>query len=290
MKKHPLLLVLSLFALTGCSIVEPEPEASREEDIVLEEDSSENAEQSSGESKETKKEIKTVSDLTADEYKSFPVYYLKKLNSFASYKAVTEGKTTPSFTIGSLGVQSIASTAIKTSDYQYYYTDSDGTVHSQHTCYYHNDQAVYKNVDETEFTVKSMKEYLGLYGTYPFANAIEGFNVKADNILKVQKKDSTENHVFYLKLSHKEAASNVKIQMKEFGGLKNQPSFSNIELTITVKEDFTPITIDLKSTYYAELKSGLGSTCNQTYTVTFSNINEEIEIPGLDAVKNKFSA
>ena len=74
--------------------------------------------------------------------------------------------------------------------------------------------------------------------------------------------------------------------MKEFGGLREQPTFSNIELTITVKEDFTPVTIELASSYKATLKSGLGSTCNQNYTVTFSNYDEEIEIPGLDSVKS----
>ena len=288
MKKHSLLLALPLLALTSCTtILEPQSiEREDDEDIVLPTPSTSKTDDSNNSnsdgSSEEEAQPKTASTLTKEEYKDFPIYYLQKLNSYESYKAVTVGSTV------SVGVtQTIDATVIK-GEYSYYYNASNGVVNSSHTAYYHNNQAVYQNLGDSDWTVKAIKDYLNIYGTYPFSNAIEGCSVKSDAIKSVTKLDSEENHVFKIVFNPSKATTNMKIQMKEFGGLKDLPTFNSIDLTITVKDDFTPITIDLNSEYKA-LKMILPTTCTQHYVVTFSNFNESIEIPGLDAVKGKFS-
>ncbi len=63
-------------------------------------------------------------------------------------------------------------------------------------------------------------------------------------------------------------------------------------MTITVQDDFTPISIDFTSHYSAKKQVifEMNVECDQNYKVTFSKFNEEIEIPNLDQVKDKFFA
>ena len=74
--------------------------------------------------------------------------------------------------------------------------------------------------------------------------------------------------------------------MKEFGKLDTEPTFSKINVVITVKGDFTPVSIDLSSKY--RIKKGVNTNCSQKYTVTFSQFDEPITVPGLDEVENLF--
>ena len=61
--------------------------------------------------------------------------------------------------------------------------------------------------------------------------------------------------------------------MKEFGNLSDYPSFSLVSIDITMKQDFTPISVHVYSEYEIT-HSFLGKTnCTQEYTVTYS-INE----------------
>ena len=75
--------------------------------------------------------------------------------------------------------------------------------------------------------------------------------------------------------------------MKEFGGLGSYPEFQEVKLTLNLKDDYTPITIVADTTY--KVKKGiLNPKCSQEYTVTFSNFDEEIEVPSLDEIKPLF--
>ncbi len=58
-------------------------------------------------------------------------------------------------------------------------------------------------------------------------------------------------------------------------------------MTLTFGEDFTLSTIALHSKYKA--KKFLTTDCEQNYLVTYSNYNENIEVPNLDSVKNLFN-
>ena len=283
MKKYTLLLLLGSLLLTGCSIVEEVP-VSELEDYEEEEEEVEtitDTSSSEGETSEEESSVRLVSKLKKEEYSLFPQYYVEKLNSFSSYKAVTSGSTTSLFNI----TQDINNTVIKNGDYAYQYNVSEGSMHkSSHEAYYHNNKAAYKDRGDTNYTVSTMTDYLKAYGTYPFADAIEGYAYAGEAITSVtRKKSQDENFVFLLKFDIEKATENVKVQMKKFGDLNEYPTFKNISITITVKDDYTPVKIDLVSKYGA--KKGIDVNCDQKYTVTFSNFNEDIEIPGLDNIK-----
>ena len=133
-----------------------------------------------------------------------------------------------------------------------------------------------------------MNDYLDKYGTYPFGNAIEGYKVTGDAIKSITKMAMAgENYRFKLIFDAEKATNNVKIQMKEFGSLDELPTFTDITIIMTLQNDYTPVKLDLESHYKA--KQGVTTSCTQKYTVTFSNFNENIEVPNLDAVKDKFN-
>ena len=100
---------------------------------------------------------------------------------------------------------------------------------------------------------------------------------------------SKENttYVFKVVFDNDKATNNVKIQMKKFGGLGDYPSFSLIEMDLTINGDFTLQKIDLRSKYKA--KKVVTTDCEQNYTVTYSNYNENIDVPNLDSVKPLFN-
>lgn len=271
MKKITLLLPLLLFSSCSCSPTEKDlnREDNQEEEIDIN---------------------RTVSSLNEDEYYLFPRLYLKKLSSYSTYQSVTKGSTKASVSFIGIPIdteQSIDATVIK-GDYSYLKNESHSTlVNTVHTAYFHNDKALSKNDAGNEYSLTTLSEYLNIYGTYPFDQAIEGYLINKESINSITKLESEENHSFKIDFNIEKSVNNVKIQMREFGGLDDYPNFEKVEMTISIKDDFTPININLQSKYTA--KKGMVSTCEQHYQVTFSSFNEVIDIPDLELIKNKFN-
>lgn len=227
-----------------------------------------------------------VSELPETEYRNFPEHYLRKLSSFSTFKAVTKGDTKAKVLFIET-TQSIDVTLIK-SDYSYMKNESHSSlVNTVHECYFHGDKTLYRDADSGDFTLSGLNDYLNIYGVYPFDNAIEGYNVFGDGLLSIERKQSEADHVFVIKVDPVKATTNVRIQMKKFGGLDDYPVFKDIEITLTVKDNYTPVSLHLESNYSA--KKMMDSDCHQSYDVIFSDFNEKIEVPGLENVKDKFA-
>lgn len=277
MKTKALIILLSSLIITSCGQTislsrEEESDSPKEEEIVPNEDVKQ----------------KSVSELTEDEYIYFPVLYLNKLDSLKSYKAVTTGSTKS--TVLFINVNQEINTTVIKGEYLYQHNSSYSSVYSsEHEAFYHEGKALYKNKGEEEYSISSLKDYLDKYGTYPFNNTIEGYKISKDSIVNITKEENDEdNYQFKLVFNVENATNNVRIQMKEFGQLDDYPVFDSVEIAITVKNDFTPIRLDLESKYTA--KKVTNSSCHQTYTVTYSNINEEIEIPNIEKARELFNS
>ena len=226
-----------------------------------------------------------IDEVKEEDYKKIPSYIYSKLNEYNSFKAVTSGQTVSTSIIKV--TQSISTIAIK-SEYSYTKNESHSDlVNTVHEAYYKDNKAVYKDGDGGDFSTSSIDDYLNVYGTYPFDAAIEGYLISEDcivSVTKVSKNDQT--YVFKAVFDNEKSTNNVKIQMKKFGSLDDYPTFDLIEMNFTISSDFTLQKIDLHSKYKA--KKVLTTNCEQTYTVTYSNYNENIEVPNLDSVKPLF--
>ena len=215
-----------------------------------------------------------------------PALVYSKLNSYNFYKAVTSG-TTVAKLWGFPVTQEIDATVLK-GEYSYLRNESKGTVNTVHEAYYHDTRAAFREKESGDFTVKTLDEYLGIYGTYPFDRGIEGYLINNDAVKSVTKGESTDSNLVYnLEFDPEKSTNNVKIQMQKFGGLDEYPVFSLIEMKLTVTKDFTLVKLDLHSKYTA--KKVMNTDCEQNYTVSYTNYNENLEIPNLDSVKGLFS-
>lgn len=227
-------------------------------------------------------------ELEENEYKSFYKYYYQKIASYDSYKAVTKG-VTKAVVLGFINVdQSIEATVIKNKDYGYFTNVSNSTfANTEHEAYYYSDKAIYKDYGQNEYQTSSIENYLDKYGFYFYDHLIEGFIVNEETITNMEINKEEDKYLVSLDLDIESSTNNVKIQMKEFGGLDNYPSFKSINLKLLLQDDYTPIYIALDASYDAS--KGMGSSCHQTYQVDFSLYNENIEIPGLEKAKELFN-
>ena len=227
-----------------------------------------------------------VEDIQEKDYKMIPQFIAARLGAYSSYKSVTTGETVST---GLINVtQSINTTCIK-SEFSYTKNESHSSiVNTVHEAYYHDSKAVYRDKDSGDYNVSSLDAYLSTYGSYPFSYSIEGYSVKEEAIKSVTREEIENNNiVFKAVFDEEKSTNNVKIQMKKFGGLDDYPSFSLIEMTFEIDNDFTLHKISLHSKYKA--KKVLNTNCEQSYNVTFTNYNDSIEIPNLDSVRNLFN-
>ena len=264
MKKRALTLVLSIITcLTGCKKAD---QSDREiDDAPLDPG------------------IHSVDEINDSNINSFAAAFLYKLKSYSSYKAVTEGTTHVTGFLTDV-TQTISATAIK-GEYSFLTNESRSKiVKTAHSAYFKDDKVVY-NDNKGKYQSSSLKDYLIRYGSYPFDNSIEGYLIKEG--VTVTKETSDADYKFKLMFDKEICTTNVKIEMRQFGGLDQDPSFiEDIEMLITVKQDLTPITLEFSSHYSAQ--KIISTDCHQKYTVTYSNFNETIEIPNLEEIISYF--
>lgn len=226
-----------------------------------------------------------LNDLTEDQYKDIPTYYLDRLDQYRSFKAETKGSTVAKVLFIET-TQSIVATAIK-EEYRYYANESHSNiVNTVHFAYYHNGQAVYRDSSEGDYSQSSMDDYLNVYGVDPFERCIEGYIINEESVRSITK-SSEDASTFLLSLDPEKATNNVRIQMRKFGGLDDYPSFSKIEISMNLCEDFTPHSLHVHAEYKA--KKIMESDCVQDYDVTFTSFDETIDVPNLSEVKQKHS-
>ena len=268
MKLGKLLLISLLpLALAGCKNKD-DKERQTDEPVVVDPD-------------------QTVESIEEKDHKLIPSYVVNRLNEYTSYKSVTTGSTISSGVIKV--TQTIDVTSIK-SEYSYTKNESHSSiVNTVHEAYFHDSKSVYRDKDSGNFSTSSLDDYLSIYGSYAFSNSLEGYSVKEDAIVSVTKLNNDENgkYVFFVVFDNEKATDNVKIQMKKIGGLDDYPTFKLIEMTVVISNDFTLSNIFLHSKYNA--KKVLKTECEQSYKVSFSNYNEEIDVPNLDLVKDLFN-
>ena len=210
--------------------------------------------------------------------------YFDKTASFRTYKAVTKGSTKAKVLFIETE-QSIDVTVIK-NEYSYLINESHSSlVNTVHQAYFHNDKVAYRN-DDKGYTVSDLKTYLDAYGVYPLDPTIEGYLCDKECVKSVEPITASEGYAFKISFDPEKATTNVRIQMKAFGGLDDYPVFSNIEVSVYTKGDLTPDHLDVVADYDA--KKMVDTSCHQEYRVDFSNFNEDIAVPDLETIKSEY--
>ena len=208
-------------------------------------------------------------DVTKYELDEIPLVFVEKLSRITNFTKETKGETIAKKVIKY--TQVIDSVYSEDSSGKHLVTISNSTlVKLYHEAYYKEDIISFKTKEKDEFSDITYEEYVKKYGFLPYGHNLEGYDITKDSIINIEK---VEDYKYHLVIDGDKGSNNVKIQMKEFGNLSDYPSFSLVSIDITMKQDFTPISVHVYSEYEIT-HSFLGKTnCTQEYTVTYS-INE----------------
>ncbi|MBQ4255468.1 MAG: hypothetical protein II721_05710 [Bacilli bacterium] len=132
---------------------------------------------------------------------------------------------------------------------------------------------------EGKYDVYKMDEYHK--ATYsPDQFTIQGYVFNEESILKCDViSDKGEDVTIRYTLDNDAATNLVKVDMKNNGDLSNYPSFKKINITLSMKHDFTPVYYSIESVYDATKPFVGSSEATQTSKCVFSSINEKVVIP-----------
>lgn len=133
--------------------------------------------------------------------------------------------------------------------------------------------------DLKKYDVYTLEDYVKVSYT-PAQYTIMGYVFNDESIIKTEVV-SDKGDVITIKytLDNELATNIVKVDLKVNGGLNAYPVFKNIELTLSMKRDFTPISYMIDAVYDAS-KPIIGTAeVKQHGECLFSKVNEKVIIP-----------
>lgn len=217
--------------------------------------------------------------------------YLGKQKQFGSYKMETSGTTKAEKGFIKYE-QALYSTTLKNGNEYFQQSQSNSDfVKMSHQSFAKGDKIVYRNALSGNLNVSAKKAYKEVYGISPDDVALGGYIMNAKSIKFAEKTAEKDGILTYrFVLDGKEAGNNAVRQMKEFGGLNGYPVFESLTLYLTLKNDWTPVTLVVESKYNISINVLGNLSCTQKITSTFSKINEKVDIPDTVAFNEKIGS
>lgn len=206
---------------------------------------------------------------------------LGKLKSYNTYEETTAGQSLASK--GAINyVQTISSRNVKNGDELYFESDSRSSlVTSKHRAFEKGDKVAFIDGDGDMVCV-SKDDYKAVYGVTP-AKMLCGFLIKDDTLVRAERNEALstdELSVYDYEIDKQKGAELIALQMREFGKLNGLPVYDeNVKLTLTIKNDFTPVKLEIVEKYSISVALVGELGCEQTTASEFSKFNEQVEIP-----------
>ena len=205
---------------------------------------------------------------------------LGKLDDYKTYKKESNGKTTTNKD-GNNYIQETSCSFIKNDNE--YYTDSTSKsnyIDIEHESFYKNNKVAYRDKSNQEILNTTYDNYQEIYGVTPI-KLLSGqiFNQETIINAKLISKNNNE-YTYFITLDKTLSNALLVYQMKKFGNLETYPVFTNdTEFTLTMKNDFTPISYSYIAKYNIS-SANLGELeCVEELNASFSKFNEQVAIP-----------
>ncbi len=205
---------------------------------------------------------------------------LGKLDDYKTYIKESNGKTTTNKD-GNNYIQETSCSFIKNDNE--YYTDSTSKsnyIDIEHESFYKNNKVAYRDKSNQEIVNTTYDNYQEIYGVTPI-KLLSGqiFNQETIINAKLISKNNNE-YTYFITLDKTLSNALLVYQMKKFGNLDNYPVFTNdTEFTLTMKNDFTPISYSYIAKYNIS-SANLGELeCVEELNASFSKFNEQVAIP-----------
>ena len=219
--------------------------------------------------------------------------FLQKQSEFVSYKITAEGTAVASLAGYEQDIHNI--TYKSGGDYLNSASSDSFLVKMKHQSFSKNGKVVYRNDFEGEMQVAEKEAYKKVYGFTADDITLGGYIINAKT-LRYASLESTEGDTFtyYMRLAGDQsvengtatesAATGIRLQSKAYGSLDNLPAYSDIDVRLTVKKDWTPVSYVSSCSY--EAKKGFNMTVKQQIVSTYSDVNGEVTIPNVEEFNN----
>ncbi len=189
-----------------------------------------------------------------------------------------------SITLDDLGVtQVINNNTYVYNDYTYaIFESSSWAVSFTHKAMFYNDKIKYSHSSDKVNEV-SIENYKSKYGLLADSANFTGYVISEETVLSSQLVSSEKNkHVFEYVLDNDKSSYDMRVQMKEFGGLTALPVFSSIKLTLTLDDQWNISKLETHELYKTKKRIIfiIETPLEQKLTMTFSKY-ENIELPDI---------
>jgi len=268
--KYLFLLALP-FSLTSCE--EEKPITNKEESTVI-------------------KNIKNTDDyLKKEDYKSIAYGYIYNIKeNLKSYESETNGSVKAKVLFFDYDIKYYSCTYKLGSSFYSKDISTSALMTIKNEFYMADKEKILVSRDLEKYDVYTIDEYKKL-SYAPSQYTIMGYVFNDESILKSEVV-SDKGEVVSIKytLDNELATNIVKVDMKNNGGLSSYPNFKKIELTLTLKRNFEPVSYSIYSIYEAS-KAFIGtSEVTQQAECLFSKVNDSVTIPNEQFLADKLGA
>ncbi len=229
-----------------------------------------------------------VTDKSPDQLSPENVIYafMQKQSELQSYKITTEGTA-----VASLAgyEQDIHNVTYKSGDDYLNQASSDSVlVKMKHQAFSKGGKVVYRNSFDGEMKVAEKEDYVKVYG-FTADDVLLGGYIINPKTLRFAQLEKTEGELltYYMRLAGDQsvaggvatesATSGIRLQAKAYGSLDNLPAFSDVDLRLTIKKDWTPVSYTSSCSY--EAKKIFNMSVEQNVVCTYSDVNGIVAIP-----------
>lgn len=223
--------------------------------------------------------------------------FLQKQAELTSYKITTEGAAVASLA----GYrQDIRSYTFKNGDDYLSQAESDSfLVNMKHQSFAKGGKIVYRDSFDGEMNVASKDDYKKVYGVTADDITLGGFIINARTLrYAALEEESADTLTYYFRLAGDQSLDNgstmesattgVRLQARAYGSLDNLPAYSDVDMRLTIKKDWTPVSYSSVCSY--ECKKVFYMSVEQTLTSTYSEINKAVEIPNVKEFNEKLGS
>lgn len=265
MKKNiikSIILLMIPFSLIGCNKKKEETITNKEESTII-------------------KNAKSADEyLKKQDYKSIAYAFIYNIKEgLQSYESETNGTIKAKVMFFDYNIK-YNSVTFKSGNVFYSKDHSTSTfTNVQNEFYMVNRDKILASRDLKKYDVYTMEDYKKV-SYAPNQYTIMGYVFTDQSIIKTELlSDKADNISIKYTLDNELATNFVKTDLKVNGDLSGYPKFDSIEITLSMKRDFTPISYGINAIYDAS-KPVIGSSkVRQEGECLFSKVNEKISIP-----------
>ena len=220
--------------------------------------------------------------------------FLQKQSELQSYMITAEGTAVASLAGYKQDIHNI--TYKNGEDFLNQASSNSALVKMKHQSFSKGGKVVYRNSFDGEMKVADKEDYKKIYGFTADEVTLGGFIINPKTLRYAELESAVgDTLTYHFRLAGDQSVENgsatesattgIRLQSKAYGSLDILPGYSDIDMRLTIKKDWTPVSYVSTCSYTA--RKIFDMSVKQTITSTYSNVNEKVEIPSVSEFNQK---